>query len=398
MAVASSRNKKSSTAAVTYPYLVAIDVGFGEIKYISNAKPYMQSIPSLAEIGRVEAANSLSEGVIDPDKLIVSTEEGTYFVGYQANLVSTETSKRTLVRNRASDNRSRVFFKTGIALALPDEDGEYEVIVPTGLPNADYEKSIKDNLEDFLSSPFEVTFHVGAGKSVTKKIKVKQLDIMRQPEGSVTWNQFMFLDKPDPNTGLFFGPGDQVKSRIGVIDFGHVTTDFALFNDGVIGDTEMSDSSSGVTDAYKRLRKELTRYFDAEGYEDFNATDEDLDAAVKTGHVQYVGRDWKVEEQVTRAAKKVASDIAKDVLDTWGRETNRLEGILVSGGGSNLFAQHVRQVFAERNAQGFEIVESPQFSNVLGFYLRMTINLLRQYQPQEIFENYVAPIVKGLDD
>lgn len=369
------------------PYVVAVDIGFGGLKLVSNELQQPMIIPSTVVAGAKPSSSKLFElDGITEENLIVTTQDGTFFVGQQAMVVPTISSKRTQARDRANDTFSRVLFQTGIAMGVPNEAGEYEVALVTGLPNDDYELTIKDKLEEFLNKPFTVEFHLSETRIVKKDIKVVSVDILRQPEGSVTYDQFAFDEKS------FLVPSPTAAMLLGVIDFGHVTTDYALFQDGVIiEDDTVNGSTVGVTEVYNRLKRKLTVMFDKLGY-DYRATDQDLDIAVRTKQVSYAGQTFDVSKEVEDSAREVAKSIAKSILEAWGNETNRLERILVTGGGAHIFAPYLEEEFAARRKQKFTVASSSQFSNVIGFYMYACIIQAETQQQRDVFTYYINPV------
>lgn len=366
--------------------LVGIDVGFGETKFISNAKPNLNVIPSTVVEGHKSSSKLFDLDTINMDSLVVTTEDGTYFVGEQAMYMPNSGSARTQVRNRAKDRMSRVLFHTGIGLSVPDETGVYDVHIVTGVPNDDYGLRVKEDLEEFLLKPFKVEFHLSSTRSITKEIRVVSLEILRQPEGTVTHNQFVF------NPETFLAASENSADYLGIIDFGHFTTDYALFQDGVILENDVTNGSTvGVTEVYNKLRKKITKKFDELGLE-YRPTDKDLDGAVRTGKVPYMREQFDVEEEVNEAAEDVARVIAKAILDAWGNETNRLQAILVTGGGSHIFKEALQKEFEFRNKQEFTLVDSAQFSNVLGFYMYGAISMTENVDQNEVFHQFVEPV------
>src|SRR5690606_2831524 len=103
------KTKPKGKAAKKMPYLVGIDIGFGQLKWVSNYSTEAQVIPSAILPGaRVPENRMFNFDTVDSDHLVVTTEEGTYFIGKQALDVPSSGSKRTQVRDRASDPLSRV--------------------------------------------------------------------------------------------------------------------------------------------------------------------------------------------------------------------------------------------------------------------------------------------------
>lgn len=368
-------------------HLVGVDIGFGDLKRVSNTFPTPAVIPSAVVPGAKPASSKLFElPTIQDDCLIVTTNEGTFFVGNQAMNIPASGSKRTQVRDRANDLTSRVLFQTGIALSVPHEEGEYNVFVVTGLPNDDYDLSVRKNLEEFLNESFTIEFHLSETRTIKKTINMIGCEVLRQPEGTVTYNQFMF------DMEHFLVPSMNARTTVGIMDFGHFTTDYALFQEGVIVENEsVNGSTVGMTEVYNKLRRKLIVKFDAMGYE-YRATDKDLDNAVRNRVVNYMNQTFDVSVEVDEAAREVASTIAKAVLDAWGNETNRLEMIIISGGGSNIFAPFLQAEFEARKKQGFQEIAAPQFSNVLGFYMYGCIAQSENIDTETMFSVYINPV------
>ena len=368
-------------------HLVGVDIGFGDLKRVSNTFPIPAVIPSAVVPGAKPASSKLFElPTIQDDCLVVTTGEGTFFVGNQAMNIPASGSKRTQVRDRANDQTSRVLFQTGIALSVPHEEGEYNVFVVTGLPNDDYDLSVRKNLEEFLNNTFTIEFHLSETRSIKKIINVIGCEVLRQPEGTVTYNQFMF------DMEHFLVPSTNARTTVGIMDFGHFTTDYALFQEGVIVENEsVNGSTVGMTEVYNKLRRKLIVKFDEMGYE-YRATDKDLDNAVRNRVVNYMNQTFDVSVEVDEAAREVAATIAKAVLDAWGNETNRLEMIIVSGGGSNVFAPFLQAEFDARKKQGFQEIVAPQYSNVLGFYMYGCIAQSENFDTDTMFSVYINPV------
>ncbi|MBR3119825.1 ParM/StbA family protein [Oceanobacillus profundus] len=369
-------------------HLVAVDVGFGGLKYMSNSKPEPQVIPSGVVTGVPASRPLLSSSDININELVVQTEEGTYFVGENALGMPVEenVSVRTEKRNRAHDVKSRVLFHTGIGLSLPDIDGKYEVTIVTGLPNSDYDKSIHDDLRAFLEKDFTVEFYLDRENSIKKEVKVAKVIILRQPEGTVTYNQFRF----DPES--FIVPSNSRADYLGVIDFGHVSTDYALFRNGVvIEDPTKNKSTIGVTEVYKRLRQAVELKFSDMGYM-FHPSDQDLDYAIQTNHIRYRNQDFDISDEIEMVVRDRARPITDSITTAWGNEANRLQLIIATGGGAHVYAQEVRRNFESENIQGFIIMENSRFTNLLGFYMYGALELSDTYGTEKVMELYVNPV------
>lgn len=370
------------------PYLVGVDVGFGGLKYVSNAKPEPNVIPSGVVSGVPTSRPLFASREINLNELVVKTDDGTFFVGENALGMPVEEniSVRTEKRNRAHDEKSRVLFHTGIGLALPDESGAYEVVIVTGLPNSDYDKAIRDNLQEFLEKDFTVEFYLDQENSIEKKVKVKKVVILRQPEGTVTYNQFQF------DSENFLVPTENRADYLGVIDFGHVSTDYALFRNGVVlEDDTKNQSTIGVTEVYKRLRRAVELKFADMGYL-FHPSDQDLDYAIRTGNIKYRNTEFDIREEVNEIVEERAKPITSSITTAWGNEANRLQLIIATGGGAHVYAEAVGKNFEEEGIQGFVILENSQFTNCLGFYMYGILDLAEELGFNVVMDTYVKPV------
>jgi hypothetical protein len=373
------------------PYLVGLDIGFGQLKWISNVTGQPLLIPSGVQAGaRVPEDKHFNLSSVDHDNLVVSTEEGTFFVGKHALDLPTGGSKRTQIRDRAKDEKSRVLFHTGIGLSLPHESGKYNVYIVTGLPNEDMQMSYKEHLEAFLNKSFTITFHLSADRYITKEITIVGADIIPQPQGAITYTQFRF-DKSS-----FLSVTERAREIVGVIDIGHFTTDYALFRRGsIIEDPSLAGSAGAIQKVYSLLKTKLTVYFNGFGFR-VKVDDKMLDQAVRTGVVKGVaGKDYEVADLLEEAAREVSAEVAQEVLDAWGDHTNTLESIILTGGGAYVLAPYLKEEFDKRNTQGFTVVENPEFSNVTGFYMYGAITLADTYGEIEVLKQYVNDVFKG---
>ena len=361
-----SRKQVKAKKAKEDIYLVAIDVGFGFTKILSNHTKDVIHFESAILPGKPNNKATARKNSIDLNRLTVTTEEGTFFIGKHAITIPSGMEVRTKFRNRANDTKSRNLFRAGIGLGVPDEDGEYQVKVITGLPNSDYELSHHKELIDFLKQPFEVIYHLGGGNTITKKIDVVDVEVHQQPLGTITYSQYQFLFDGD----AILGETEQYADRIGVIDFGHLTTDYAIFTNGEFIDYGgIADSTMAVSEVYARLKAKAKAYFAEIGYE-FNPRDSDLDEIIKNnGYYKFAQQEFNLSDQINEAVQEIIPNIAQVIADSWKDEANRLDVILTTGGGSHVFSQALEEQFQKMNIQGVKIAESPQFSNVIGFYM-----------------------------
>jgi hypothetical protein len=280
-------------------------------------------------------------------------------------------------------------------MSVPDEEGEYDVFIVTGVPNADYDLNIRTDLEEFLTGSYEIDFHVGYDRhgkqpiTVKKKINIVGCLVLRQPEGSVTYDSFIF----DATKFLI----NKVKHKnLGVIDIGHGTTDAALFVNGTLDDRRKDHiiSTVATTAVYDALRKLIVAKFDSMGKR-IKVTDEDLDVAIRTKEIMHLNKPVNVSDEIDEAVSEVAPIISKAVQDAWGDEIFRLNAIYLTGGGAFIFADALEKLFAERGIDIMVTLDNPQFANVIGFYMVGALLLSNQVGQTTAYQEYVLPVFEG---
>lgn len=369
--------------------LIGLDVGFGETKMKSSAKPEKVLVfPSFVISTKKSSSKMFSMDEINSDNLVVTTEEGTFVVGERATNWPSDVSKRTKERDRANDISSRVLFQTTIALGVPDTEGEHHVHIVTGLPNTDYDIQIQQRLESFLQQEFEVEFHLSEEVSIKKKIIVDAVTVLRQPEGSITYHQFAFN-----KSGEMVAVGNPVK-YVGVIDIGHFTTDFGIFEDSVIiEDDQTNGSTVAVNDIYKQFKVKLRTYFDELGL-NYEPSDKDLDQIIRDKEVFYAGKDHDVSEIYNESVKMTAAKIVKNVIEAWGSEANRLRLILLTGGGAFSLQEAIKEELTARHIQSFSVVSEPVVANAIGYYMYgcMELQAEEKYTEDVILEEYISAL------
>lgn len=378
---------------VSMPVVVAIDLGFGNVKLFSSAKgkivapaAVVEANPDAARVRGKETFAQSSE--IDLDRLLITIEEGSYYIGNKALEVQGKSSARTQERNRAKDEKSIALLKTFIAQSVPDEEGTYEVELQTGLPDVDYKKKYLEDLTEYLNGlEYTITFHLVNGSTIEKTIKVKSARICRQAEGTIVNHQIDF----HPET--LVEVNENFRERVGVINIGHFTTEYGIFVDSVIHPDETYNGSTVATTAvYRSLKAKLPTYFTNLGLPDYTAKDMDLDRAVMEGIIYHNGEDRDVSPVVQECAQEVSKNMVQNIMEAWSEEATSVHAILLAGGGAYLFSEYLKEEFEKKGIQLFTTVEDPQFSNVLGYYKLAVMELSETIGYELAYKNYVEPV------
>lgn len=392
-----TNQKETETAAEET--IIVLDGGYGFNKVFSNVKPNVIIFPATVETNpSVEVSNLATGGEIDLNKMVVEIDGEKSYVGTNAMESFNNSEKRTVARDRAKDDKSRILFRTAIALALPDEDGEYEGIhLVTGLPNKDYEvDEIREGLIEFLKEPFEITFRVSPTKSITKSIKVENVTVYRQPFGTFAYRQYRFgnVEAGEP----LIVAKENFKKYIGVGDIGQGTMDFNIFINGDLSkEPQTMGSTLGVRSVYIQARGRLRSTLDNQGHTLFPIRDIDLERAVLTKELVVGTHTYDVSELIDVSAKEKANKITTELYSAWNENLDRLEEIVLSGGGAELFGDHMIEAFKEFTQQPVVKMENAQIANLMGFYIFAILELSGEgnLTDLEIYEQFVKPVIGG---
>lgn len=400
-------NRKSAKAQaeeILNDYLVVGDIGFGFLKAFSNVKPELLVIPSTVSIGHDKAASTIdNNGEVNVDNLVIQVGDEVAYVGKRA-LVNTwdNKRKRTDVRNRAKDLKSQFLFHTAIALSLPDEDGDYDnVIFATGLPVSDYGTKVQDDLEAFLMTPFTAKVYVGPNKYIEKRISLKKVHFYRQPEGTYIHSQLRF-GNVSAGEGLIV-PRPNYKEFIGIIDIGHITTDYCLFSGLEMAEEGyVSNSMFGTNEVYKKAGFEAINYLHNEyGRSTVKKLSEmQLDHMIK--HKEYIVQgDAPIDltEVVNDKVADVCHEIATEVFERWEYQVEEIQGIVLTGGGAELFEEAFRKEFEARGINTFVKHHKSQVGNAIGYYMAAIAQFEEEEElsTKEIFEEYVLPVLPFIE-
>lgn len=398
------KTAKAQAEEILRDYLIVADIGFGFLKAFSNVKPELLVIPSTVSIGHGKAASVVdNDGTVNIDNLVIQVGDQTAYVGKRA-LVSTydRKRKRTKERNRAEDLKSQFLFHTAIALSLPDEDGDYDnVIFATGLPVSDYGTKIQDDLEEFLMKPFTAKIYVGPNKYIEKRISLKKVFFYRQPEGTYIHSQLKLGNVP-AGEGLLI-PKPNFKKFIGIIDIGHITTDYCLFSGLEMADEAyVSNSTFGTNEVYAKAGFKAIDYLHREygRYTVKKLSEIQLDHLIHNKEYVVQG-DLPIDltEVVDEEVADVGHDMASEIFERWEYQLEELEGIVLTGGGAELFEDAFRDEFNARGSNTFIKHHKSQVGNVIGYYMAAISQIEdeEELSIEDIYEEYVIPALPVLE-
>lgn len=319
---------------------IGIDLGFGFVKATDGEKDFI--FPSVVGAGQDLTYRSELTTYVDPiENLSVTIDGKKYFVGDLA-IRQSEILSRSLGENHAQEKNTKVLLLTALALFVQGENDEFNVV--TGLPPS-YYLANKDILADMIKGNHSIILNVD-GVDQKKTIVVDKVKIIPQPMGTMFHKLFdakgVLEDK------------EMARSKVGIIDVGFRTTDFAVVDKLEYIDKLSYSTTTGMSNAYAIIAEYLRNNFRVykENYE--------LDEIIQKAQIKVAGKVNSLEQIKKDAYEQVATKIMTEMNSIWDQRD--LDLILVSGGGGQAMAEYILPELVTAS-----LVENSQTANVRGY-------------------------------
>ncbi len=317
----------------------AVDVGFGAVKGICAVREI--EYPSAVGSFRPIRFSTGLENQEIKDRLCVEFEGKKYFIGDIAY-------KQSLPR--VTMNSDRFTSREGLALMMSSlillSSNQYEDIkLVTGLPVNEY-ACLKDKYKKTLLGKHYIKLINPDGNGEEfYSFNIEDVIILSQPVGTI-------LDSVLDNKGQV-NDKELAGGRIAVLDIGKYTVDLALTDTlQFVDKSSISFSDIGVFDAYKDLSLELKG-------NGFDIPPDSIEPYIVNG--KSLNGLAEIKEKIFQ---NQADKVLSRVLNTWN-DLWSFDRILITGGGSLLFGEHIAQNI---NNNKVHICENPTFTNVRGYF------------------------------
>lgn len=320
--------------------IAGVDIGYGFTKAALKRKgdqvPQRIVIESL--IGpAIEVryrVDLIGNGV--PTALEIDGE--SWFCGQDARLQSTFTISP---RSRDRDAETMRVLMLAALTKLGVTSGEVRMV--TGLPVAWYED--KETLIQMLRGPH--TFHVDDEPG---RVNISRLLVVPQPFGS-------FVGAITSPTGKLTNPNNLARGKVGVVDIGTHTTDYALFEEIQYREPLSGSIPVGMARYYELIQRRT------EAEHGFQISVQEARKACSSFRVSNHGDEVNVGLAVESAWNSIAKRIVGKARTLWDDEARTIDAILITGGGATPFARAIKGAFPQAAE-----VEDPQTANCEGFY------------------------------
>ncbi len=323
--------------------ILAVDIGYGYTKGMtSRGQVILPSVVGSAEAIRFDMDLTASRGVI------LEVDGRDFFVGEQAILQSGSVAQTLDVTRTGSVEQKTLFYAVASDLVKTTTD---RLVVVTGLPVADYDDRNRAALREMLAGEHTVTRR---GKH-TRRFVVEHVYIIPQAVGAL---YALILNR----AGVLVD-GDLAQGRVGVVDVGTLTTNFALMERLQYIETGSGSITQGMGGVIQKVAKDLKRRHGI----DWGQRLQRVDQAIRARAVEVYGDRVNIAALVDPHVDTLADALVSNARTLWGSGAD-LTAVVLTGGGAHEVAPAFRKVYPHvRTAWG-----DPQFTNVTG-YLRAGI-------------------------
>lgn len=331
----------------------AVDIGFGYTKFKSSDEEGMiasicNPLASLAEL-------QMSPGDII-DSLAVEHNGEIVLVGQLAAKYN-RMAARSTYRERAQDENFEALYKAAIVAAYYQYP-QLELTLVTGLPNDDLQDQ-KNDIQKKINEITSVSYYYDRTK-YTIEIKYADVIVKTQPDGF--WTEMHYDDNLEKVT-MQNDHGEAIK-RMGILDCGHGTLNMSLFEgNDILGIGTKTCSADGVHAIYDSVGMALKSNFK------YDPSHLDIESAIVKEEVRIRGVIQNVSSLIRPIKEQYAASSFQAIYEKWKNELDQLNAIFIPGGGSNVIAEKLATLLAEktRYTETYTL-EDAQLLNVRGYY------------------------------
>ncbi len=319
---------------------IGVDLGFGFVKATDGDKDFI--FPSVVGAGQELTYRSELTTYIDPiENLAVVIEGKRYFVGDLA-IRQSEIRSRSMSDNHAQEKNTKILLLAALALYVQGKNDEFNVV--TGLPPG-YYLANKELLADLMKGRHTVHLSID-GVDQEKTLTVNNVKIIPQPLGTL-------FDKIFDERGVIRDK-DLARSKVGIIDIGFRTTDFAWVDKLEYIDKLSHTNTTAMSKVYAIISESLHNKFRI--YQE----DYDLEEVVHRARIKVDGEIYSLDQVKQEAYEQLTAKILTEMNSIWDKRM--LDEILISGGGGSALADYLLP-----ELKIAKLVENSQTANVHGY-------------------------------
>jgi len=323
--------------------VIGFDMGYGFIK-VADGQRNLRFPSVIGEgVGRQRGTFGIQkQAATGDDDLSVTIGDQTYFVGDLA-IRQSRVAHRGLSPQRAEGDDLKVLLLGALSMVCREPANEFYVV--TGLPPGRMHHA--DQLAEQLRGRFAVTRHQGR-RDVEYAIAINTVEVVPQPLGTY-WSQVL-----DERGGVL-EHSNLLSGRIGIVDIGFRTSDFATVIDGEYAPAFSRTVPVGMVSSYETLTQILSERYglERETYA--------LDNAMIEGAINVNGRAENIAEIRDEALTQLALKLMVEVRSTW--QIAEYDAVLISGGGAHMLGE-----IMAASVKQCVLVDNPSTANARGYY------------------------------
>jgi plasmid segregation protein ParM len=257
----------------------------------------------------------------------------------------------TLDQERLLADYVKVLALTAVGMLLPNEASlNVPVNVVSGLPIGYFKENHK-RFNDLLVGHHTVTYHSPDGRQTNKEIIVNDVRMLPQPMGSIL---NLVMDERGK-----IAKNDLAKQKIGVVDIGFRTTDFAIMDRLRYLNRGSKTIDTGISQGFSVIANKLREKSSV------NVELYRLYRAAETGTITMRGHGFSFPKIRDQIYSQLATSIADEIDRQWANDWD-IEAIFLSGGGSRELAGYLEPLITG-NVIPVDPGQDSRLNNVKGY-------------------------------
>lgn len=329
-------------------HVLGIDIGFGFTK-ATNGTDTLIFKSLFGDAGDVQFWADFGDSS-PTDHIHVTIDGQSYFIGDLAEQQSS-VLHFTLDQERLLTDYVKVLSLTAAGMLRQEKSSiNVPINLVSGLPIG-YFKDNHKRFDELLAGHHTITYHRHEGKEKSREIYINKVRMLPQPMGSVL-NLLM-----DDNGKV--GNQELAKKKIGVVDIGFRTTDFAILDRLRYINRGSKTIDIGISKGFSVIANKLREKSSV------NVEIYRLYRAAETGTITMRGHGFSFPKIRDQVYSQLATSIAEEIDRLWANDWD-IEAIFLSGGGSRELAGYLQPMITG-NVIPIDPGQDARLNNVKGY-------------------------------
>jgi plasmid segregation protein ParM len=300
--------------------LLGVDIGFGFTKVTSGEKSLIfKSL--VGEAADIQFHTNIGDGSFIKN-LHVTIGGKSYFVGDYAEQQSNN-KQFTLDNDQLIAEFAKILALTAMGIYSEKSD---PINVVSGLP-VGYLKQNRKRFTDILTGNHTVTYHNPDGTQIARKITVNEIQMLPQPVGTVF--NLLLNDRGE------IASKELTKQKIGVVDIGFRTTDFAILDQMKYVDRGSCTIETGISTSFTEIANRLQEMSGV------TIALYRMYKAAEIGSITIRGQNFNISGLRDQSYALLAGKIAEVINRLWAEDWD-IDTIFLTGGGSKELVKYLQ--------------------------------------------------------